>query len=351
MSTTHYPGSSSRDRSTSAGGTIPGTGAVLRADWFSVMPSWERATQVAYAGRQLWQYNAINAVQVASTGLGRDLGVLSRAILNVDLDRRLSPRLHARLSAVMEAIAKKDGYMVYDQMQAWCSDEPSQWYADEMETESMAIHAWETGLIREVRSTQVADQAPLEFFPLLGAETAEWHATALRALELIGEVDPEMAAEIRTHVALIKLFQGDGMEGLSSPKAFGAIWLKAPEPERALAWFLEHLVHECSHLHLNNLMAFDPVLTNPMEIHQAPIRPDPRPMFQVLHGTFVLARNCRVHGRLQDRFPELGLSTQLEKFREQYGRGLQVTREFMKSTAMGSLLLQSLPESGVEASA
>ena len=306
MSTTHYPGSSSRDRSTSAGGTIPGTGAVLRADWFSVMPSWERATQVAYAGRQLWQYNAINAVQVASTGLGRDLGVLSRAILNVDLDRRLSPRLHARLSAVMEAIAKKDGYMVYDQMQAWCSDEPSQWYADEMETESMAIHAWETGLIREVRSTQVA---------------------------------------------LIKLFQGDGMEGLSSPKAFGAIWLKAPEPERALAWFLEHLVHECSHLHLNNLMAFDPVLTNPMEIHQAPIRPDPRPMFQVLHGTFVLARNCRVHGRLQDRFPELGLSTQLEKFREQYGRGLQVTREFMQSTAMGSLLLQSLPESGVEASA
>ena len=78
MSTTHYPGSSSRDRSTSAAGTIPGTGAVLRADWFSVMPSLERATQVAYAGRQLWQYNAINAVQVASTGLGRDLGVLSR---------------------------------------------------------------------------------------------------------------------------------------------------------------------------------------------------------------------------------------------------------------------------------
>jgi HEXXH motif-containing protein len=111
-----------------------------------------------------------------------------------------------------------------------------------------------------------------------------------------------------------------------------------------LAWFLEHLVHECSHLHLNPLFSLDPLLYNPNEIHLAPIRPDPRPMFQILHGTFVLATNCRVHARLCERFPELNLQPALEKFYEQFQRGIAVVEGCMKPTPRGALLLQSLSE-------
>ena len=152
-----------------------------------------------------------------------------------------------------------------------------------------------------------------------------------------------MHAEIVSHVSLIKLFTGRGIEGLSSPKAFGAIWLRMPEAGEEIPWFLEHLVHECSHLHLNALLAFDPLLTNPNDIHQAPIRPDPRPLFQVLHGTFVLARNRRVHRRLVERHPDLGLEPALCRFEEQCASGVAVVTESMQPTPRGRRLLDSLP--------
>jgi HEXXH motif-containing protein len=173
------------------------------------------------------------------------------------------------------------------------------------------------------------------------------HPTTRTSLELIAEVDPDMAAEITALVSQVKLFAGRGMEGLSTPKAFGAIWLKLPEPDQALGWFFEHLVHECSHLQLNALFALDSLLTNPAEINQAPIRPDPRPMFQILHGTFVLARNVRVHSRLHAAHPELGLGAALDRFREQYARGLEVIRKHLKPTDRGRLLMASFAEPGV----
>ena len=216
---------------------------------------------------------------------------------------------------------------------------------DEFETESIATQSWEQALLREIRNTQIPGMPPLECFPLLEQDIRPLHHKALEAMDLISQVDADMHAEIQTHVACVKLFTGNGIEGLSSPKAFGALWLKAPTEADALAWFLEHLVHECSHLHLNALLVLDPLLTNPNEVHQAPIRPDPRPLFQVLHGTFVLARNCRVHQRLDERFPELGLKPTLDKFREQFATGVQVISEHMKPTAMGERLIASMQAS------
>ena len=106
--------------------------------------------------------------------------------------------------------------------------------------------------------------------------------------------------------------------------------------------FLEHLVRECSHLHFKALLALDPLLTNPNDIHEAPIRPDPRPLFQVLHGTFVLARNRRVHRRLVERHPGLGLEPALGRFEEPCASGLAVVTESMKPTPRGRRLLDSL---------
>jgi hypothetical protein len=45
----------------------------------------------------------------------------------------------------------------------------------------------------------------------------------MHALHLIAEVDPDMHAEISTHVSMIKLFTGHGIEGLSTPKRFWSI--------------------------------------------------------------------------------------------------------------------------------
>jgi len=316
----------------------------IAAEWFTCKPCAIGSQQVGEIWRRFWQNNAENALQSAADGLGQSLDRLLHHVRNFDLTRRLAPRLCARVADLMEAMDRRDGYAVMDGLQVWCNDAPEDWYADDLITESIAAHAWEQPLLREIRSTQVSGMGPLEFFPLLESDTLRYHQIAMHALHLIAEVDPDMHAEISTHVSMIKLFTGSGIEGLSTPKAFGALWLKVPTEENALAWFLEHLVHECSHLHLNALFSLDPLLYNPNEIHQAPIRPDPRPMFQILHGTFVLARNCRVHARLCERFPELNLQPALEKFHEQFQRGIAVVEGCMKPTPRGALLLQSLSE-------
>jgi len=318
------------------------SGVGLPDDWFTAEPSAQAAGALAQAWRKFWQRQATHALEAASEGMNRKVCRLMHSVDALDFKRRLSPRMIARLAALMDAMSNEDGYGVFDTLQAWMGDKPEQWYLDECLLESVATQDWEGPLLREIRSTQVAGVASLECFPLLEDDLSPYQGALLQALDLIRQVDQEMYAEIQTHVGLVKLFDGRGIEGLSTPKAFGAIWLKAPPHENAVVWFLEHLVHECSHLHLNAMMAFDPLLKNPNEINRSPIRPDPRPMFQVLHATFVLSRNTRVHSRLHARYPELNLGDALQEFSSQFESGLSVLKDFMKPTPFGQKLLDSL---------
>jgi hypothetical protein len=315
---------------------------VVSDAFFTWEPNRERAVVLARVARVFWQSNAMRALRAASDGLSEPIDCLMRAVSEIDLDRPLSPRLSARLAGLMEAMERRDGYAVYDTLQAWSADPPSTWYAQALTTESIATHAWETPLLREVRSTQISGGGPLEFFPMLERDTQGLHGSMLEALGRIETACPAMHAEISSHVSMIKLFTGNGIEGLSSPKVYGALWLKAPTLENAQSWFLEHLVHECSHLYLNAMLIVDPLLNNPQEMNKAPIRPDPRPMFQILHGTFVLARNCDVHAKLDTLYPELKLRPMLEKFREQFRNGFEVLSKHMEPTERGALLLDSL---------
>ena len=322
--------------------TRPSVAPVIDNTWFEAIPSAENARPVAKIWRGIWRHNALQALAYASERLGQPLPELRAAVTNLDLNQRLSPRLFARLAALMEAMQRSDRYAIYDLIQAWCSDPRETWTTDRICTESIAVHSWEHDLLTEVRGTHVTNAAPFSLFPLLETQLTPLQAAVEEALGRIECVDQGMHAEIQEHVALIKLFQGPGVEGFSSPKAFGAIWLQMPQPGRELAWFLEHLVHECSHLHLNALLALDPLLLNPNEHHQAPIRPDPRPLFQVLHGTFVLARNCRVHRRLISQWPDLGLEATLREFEAQLARGVSVLQSHMQPTPRGQGLLLSL---------
>ena len=317
-------------------------GGVVSEQWFSATPSAVHAGEVAVRWRSFWQANALEAVSAAQEGLSRDLGGLTRALQAADLNRRLDPRLVARVALLMEAMSRGDGYAVYDGVQAWISDPADRWYADQWAVESVASHAWEASIVKEIRATRIPGQPAIQCLPLLTSDLGRITAHIDRAMAHIAEVDPGMHGEILTHVASIRMLEGSGMEGMSTPRAFGAIWLRMPEPGGELAWFLEHLVHECSHLHLNALLAMDPLLLNPDEINQAPIRPDPRPMFQILHGTFVLFRNCRVHGRLSLYAPDLGLEPMLERFREQFAKGMEVLQKHARPTPLGERLIQSM---------
>jgi HEXXH motif-containing protein len=313
--------------------------------WFTCVPNATNTLELAVIGRQFWQYTAMETLSYAAQGLGENVGHLLKAVADFNTEQRLHPRLNARLGNVMASIERRDGYSATDELQAWCSDSPESWYAAKgITVESIATHAWERALLHEIRSHQVPETKAPGVFPMLERPLLPHEKRIEEVMRMIREVDPAMHHEIAEHVSLVKLFTGRGIEGLSTPKAFGAIWLQAPEPENAISWYLEHLVHECSHLHLNLLMVLDPLMTNPNDLNEAPIRPDPRPMFQILHGTFVLARNCRTHRRVSAEYPELGLTEAVKKFEEQFLKGLEVLTHNMKPTELGHYLIDTLKE-------
>lgn len=307
----------------------------IPSDWCDHAPDAARAVALARAWRGFWLQQAREALDAAEGGLGRTLDEHRDRLSRHDLDARLHPRAAARVADAYEAMAAGDGARVRDALQAWLQGADEDWTAPRLEVSSVASEDWERAFVASVRGTRIEGAKALQFLPLLGKPPARLVAAIEEALDLVGRVDPDMRAELDQFVAAVKLFDGEGVEGLSSPRAFGAVWIRVPRGIEPVRWFLEHLVHECSHLHMNALMAFDPLLANPLELDQAPLRPDPRPLFQILHATHVLGRNLRVHGRLVRQAGRRDLAPDLARFEEQHARGMAVLLRRGRFTSAG----------------
>ncbi len=170
--------------------------------------------------------------------------------------------------------------------------------ATDLSIERMSRRDW---LLRDVIRPIEAEGSNLAFYELTTKNFITEEARVQSAWDLISAMDPEMGEELRTFVARIYLFQGRTVVGLTSPRFHGAMFLSASLDPGDPTYYVEHLVHESSHMRLNTLIAFDPLVRNgDVAAFEAPIRPDKRPMLGVLHATFVLFRIVRVLSRCAD---------------------------------------------------
>jgi hypothetical protein len=113
------------------------------------------------------------------------------------------------------------------------------------------------------------------------------------AFEVLERAAPEIAAEIRSLLTEIVFVSGVPMESFGGATSFfcwGALFLNA-ERHRALVGMIDGLTHESAHAHLFSLSLGDPFVENPDdELHDSPLRRDPRPLDGVFHATYVSAR-------------------------------------------------------------
>jgi len=126
------------------------------------------------------------------------------------------------------------------------------------------------------------------------------------AMELIGEADPALAAELRAlvvQVVAVGSNRGSGSQpfaGASSFMLWGAILLNAERHSTRLD-VIGGLVHEAAHQLLFGLSIEKPLAENPIsERYGSPLRNDPRPMDGIFHATFVCARIHYTYARLRD---------------------------------------------------
>lgn len=155
---------------------------------------------------------------------------------------------------------------------------------------------WEDFIVKEaIRLTKQDCGEEAEILALSEAELAEAKNHVFNALCLIARNDQNMFDELKVHVRVIKLFTGKVTMGFTDVRILGAMLLRLPRKNiDPVLYFVEHIVHEASHMHLNCLMAKDPLILNsPEERFISPLRPDPRPMIGVYHATYVSARIAR----------------------------------------------------------
>lgn len=166
------------------------------------------------------------------------------------------------------------------------------------------------------------------------------------AIDLIAEYDSDMFEELIEQVSMIKLFRGKVTMGFTDLRILGAMFIRVPRPNlNPVLYFFEHVIHEASHIHLNCLMAIDPLILNSRdERFQSPLRNDPRPMIGVFHATYVSARIARSLIKVFQNTDDYELLHPLAETLDETLRGMVEIKKNAKLTGHGLELMASIHE-------
>ena len=310
---------------------------------FTAEPSVESARIVHLSYKNILRSHFLSALESAEEGLETDLSHIAERFRRLDVRQRFSPAIYVALTNLSESLRSGNVTTVMDSLQEIRVTPDARFLDASFRMDSILTESWEKSFIEKVRNEPIegVEEDATVLRPILDPDLSNQLVGTDEALDLLLEVDPDLSAVFYELVTRVKLLVGRGYFGFSSPEAFGAIFIRLPDANPT-EYFLEHLVRELSHLNLNAIMAHDPLLENPMHQHAAPLRRDPRPLFQILHATFVLSRNVRVSRRVVEIRPELGYEPGLEAFEEKYAQGYQTVQQEAKLTDLGRRLFESM---------
>lgn len=175
-------------------------------------------------------------------------------------------------------------------------------YITDINIKSILEDSWERYFVEHMRQYEPLDKEGKKtiVFPIDRLLMVE-HTRQIRgAISLIKTLNNEIFEEYLVFVTSIKLFDGRVLRGETAIQSFGSIYLRLPpKAENTLYYWVEHIVHEISHLKLEALINGERLVNNSnYERYDAPIRKDPRPMIGIFHATFVLSRMVRVFKEL-----------------------------------------------------
>lgn len=275
-----------------------------------------------------------------------DLNYLQEKITQIDPATRLSPALFGVYARLRDAYRGNHLESIFESLQALRMLHQDQLYAPKRGYSSILTDAWESHSISEIRREALSSQEDIQMLPLLHWHTEDFPPVSLKQAEtIISELEPAMWHEIEIYVSHIKLFLGKALESVTSPRYFGAIYLRLPSQEEdPIAYYISTVLHETAHLHLFAMMSGDKlVLNTENELFASPLRKDKRPMTGILHATFVLSRMIRFFRKYVACF-EVGEATlnMLLKSENLFSEGIETIRQNARLTEAGTSLFNSL---------
>lgn len=164
------------------------------------------------------------------------------------------------------------------------------------------------------------------------------------SISIIKKAYPRMFHELMVYVTHIISFKGSNLTGATSLNFYGAILLNSQEIDYSpLVYYVDHIVHEASHLHLHSILLTDQLLLNsPDERYDAPLRTDKRPMLGLFHALFVLSRVTKAYKLCIQSGVHKDFSKRLPKVEESYLMTLSTVKKNAKFTKAGKEIFDNL---------
>ncbi len=328
-------------------------------------PDESNSRELHYLFRKRIKESLIRLVEKIAVFLKKDYQVQIGYLSSLIIEKKFSPIIYYFYFSLLEFIIKKEQLKYSEYCENLCDLLPfKNIYSETIVINTLENKAWEKEYIENLMKnanrpsfvTQATDEQILESKVYIQ-----------KALEIINKANKDMFAEIHDHVSSIKIFAGDydAFSG-TSMKYFGNLFFKNCTIDAdPVLYFFESLIHETSHLHLNILMAFDPLLINSKEHFYSPARDTIRPMKGILHGHFVVYRlvlmylaaysyrtlfNNRIDvAENLDFNVAIGkqpwnYSTRLEIFKFKFIQGDELIRQHAKLTPGGQELLDNMKD-------
>jgi len=203
-------------------------------------------------------------------------------------------------------------------------------------------------------SLDTDDKLSFGFFPPKPEESNRTKASVMRAITLMRQLVPDLAAEFEAIVIEVLLAAADEpdaprFDGASSYMLWGALALSVDDEKSDLE-MIETLAHEAGHSILFGLTIEEPLVKNDDDdVFESPLRPDPRPMDGIYHATFVSARmhnamqECKKSGLLKKE-QLIECETYLDASKQAFIDGYSVVADSGDLTATGKTIIDNAYE-------
>lgn len=177
-----------------------------------------------------------------------------------------------------------------------------------------------------------------------GPEVAPIVANMAEGLNLLRRLAPESASEVEAVLDAVTLVTGRRFVGGSDIWYQGVAVLN-PDVDWSPTTYTDHLVHEGAHLLLHAVNELNPLLRNPDAMGAAsPIREDPRPLYGILHSTFVFMRLVMFFRRAAQAIGSDEALFRLHRHLLGFYKGLTEIERFADFTPSGSRLFRGMLE-------
>lgn len=159
---------------------------------------------------------------------------------------------------------------------------------------------------------------------------------------LIKKADKEFFAEIKVILDGITLLTGGRFVGCSDVWYQGYAFFN-PDHQWTPITYADHLIHETAHIRLHAVNELNTLLENGDEPGKSPIRVDARPLYGILHSTFVFMRLVLFFQKLAEiQEEEEEIMFRLHRHLKGFYEGMQELHEKARWTEAGNQLFYSM---------